>query len=240
MGVQAFVRFALVEFADQARKEEPRIGEVALIRRCVQLAKEAIAGDDGLAAQAAEQASELAHTMGRTIDYKYWCQLASWSPEEAALLALGFDPQDGGLIGFADAEVYRRFEHLRRVAERYVDAGKDRTPAAMYRHMKRFESEFPKEIWKNLKQNERYLMRFERKYKNIKRTTVKMANHKDSYLKIVYALAVDGFGYSKGGRTKAVDNIMEKIEDSGMRLTEKPIRAMLDLAIARYKFLKKK
>ena len=240
MGVQAFVRFALVEFADQVRKEEPKIGEVALIRRCVQLAKEAVAGEDGLAAQAAEQAPELAHTIGRTIDFNYWCQLASWSPEEAAFLALGFDPQDAGLIAFADAEVYRRFEHLRRVAERYVDAGEDRTPAAMYRHMKRFESEFPKEISGNMKKNKRYLMRFERKYRNIKITSKQMANHKDSYLKMIYALAVDGFGYSKGGRTKAVEKIMEKIEDAGMSLTEKPIRAILDLAIDRYKFLKRK
>ncbi|MFG1362386.1 hypothetical protein [Xanthobacter versatilis] len=199
MGVQSFVRFAVAEYAEQARKQEPGIGEGALIKKCVELATEAIGGEDGLAAQAVKQASQLAQAIGREIDFQYWCQLASWTPEEAASLALGFDPHDVRLMGFADDNVYRRFEDLKRVAERHLDAQEDPAPAAIFRHMKRFDAEFPKQIWKNLRKNEKYKLRFERKYRNLKRTSKDMADHKDSYLKLIYALAVDRFHYSKGG-----------------------------------------
>lgn len=162
MGVQAFVRFALAEFADEARKDEPGIREAALIRKCVELASKSIAGHGGLADQAAEQAPELAYVIGRETNFQYWCQLASWNSEEAAFLALGFNPHDIGLIAHADENVYRRFEDLRRVAERYLDAGEDCAPAALFRHINRFNADFPDKIKNELRKNDRYLMRYER------------------------------------------------------------------------------
>lgn len=59
-------------------------------------------------------------------------------------------------------------------------------------------------------------------------------------MKLIQALAVDAFGYKKNCRANAVKKIKERVEESGMKLTEKPIRAILDLAIDRYKFLKKR
>lgn len=239
MNLDAFVRFALAEYAGQARKEEPGIKGVALLRKCIDIASEELKAES-FYDNVSKEAPNLIYAIGCISDYEYWCQLASWSPEEAAFLAMGFDPRGIRLIGFADAGTYRRFEDLRRVAERYLDAGQDRAPAALCRHMKRFGAIFPKEIRQALSRNKRYLMKYERKYNNLKKSSKSVGRHRDSYLKIIYALAVTKMEYSKGGNTNAVSMIMSELDELDMKLTEKPIRAMLDLAVDRYKFLKNK
>lgn len=239
MNPVVFARFALAEYAEQARKEEPTIEGVALLRRCIELARDEIISDS-FYDNISTEAQKLVHNISCVSDYEYWCQLASWTPEEAASLAMGFDPRCIALIRYAEAGTYGRFEDLRRVAERYLDAGKDCAPAALCRHMRRFTSEFPEEILSALRKDKRYLVKFERRYKNLKRTSKKIGGHRDSYLKIIYLFAVNGLKYSKGGKTSAVSKIRDDLDQLGMRLTEKPIRAMLDLAVDRYKFLKNK
>ncbi|MFG1433408.1 hypothetical protein V5F44_21165 [Xanthobacter sp. V2C-8] len=239
MNLVVFTRFALAEYAEQARKEEPTIEGVALLRKCIDLARGEIISDS-FYDNISTEAPKLVHNICCVSDYDYWCQLGSWTPEEAASLAMGFDPRGIAMIRYADAGTYGRFEDLRRVAERYLDAGKDCAPAALCRHMRRFTSDFPEEILSALRKDKRYLMKFERRYKNLKKTSREMSRHRDSYLKIIYALAVDGLKYSKGGKTGAVSKIRDDLDHLDMRLTEKPIRAMLDLAVDRYKFLKNK
>lgn len=239
MNLDVFARFVLAVYADQARKEEPNIGPEALLRRCVELACEEIKSEL-FVENAFEEAPNIVSRIVAVKDYDYWCQLASWTPEEAAFLALGFDPRGAALIHFADARIYQRFEDWRRVAERYRDAGEDCAPAALCRHMKRFNVNFPNEIIAHLKKNERYLMRYQRRYEKLKNTSKRMALHRDSYLKLIYALIVERMGYSEGGHTNVVSKVREELEKLDMSLTEKPIRNILNLAVDRYKFLKKK
>lgn len=237
MRVESFIRLAVSEFAEQVRKEEPGISQTALIRKCVELASAEI---ETVAKQAAEDASQYADSLSREVELDYWGQLASWTPEEAAYLVLGFEPRGASLIGLPDAETQRRFDDLRRVAERYSASSNDQTPAALFRHMERFHNDACSKMRRTLKKYSEYYMIYEKRYNNVKDKQIKNAENRDSHLKIIYAIAVEHYGYSQDKRTDAVKNIKGAVNRSGLNLSEKPIRKILDAAADRFKSLKLK
>lgn len=202
-----------------------------LVKKCITLATQHLNEEDGIAAQAMDMEKAFATPSEHQIDAVYWCRLAAWTPEEAACLAVGYDPDDLALIDRADAETYDLYVRLRRAAERYLAYAEDRAPARLAGHLARFGAKFPKSISRRLKKEDRYYISWRKKYFALKNSQIDDAEHKTSYLKLIYPYVAKKFKYEKGHGTNAVGKIKKDLEDNhNLRLSEKPIRNILNAA----------
>lgn len=230
MNVEKFLRFAISAYSEDVKKDDPNVDAVTFVKRCITLARQDI-GDEEFKRSATKMAEDAADSARRQIDAVYWCRLATWSPEEAGCLAIGYDPDDIALVEHTDDDTYSHYIRIRRAAERYLSCSNDRAPAPLARHLARFGAEFPREILRRLKKEESYYSGWERKYYNLKDEQFGNADNKKSYLTLIYPYVVKRFKFDCKKRTGAVKKIRNDLkEEHGLSLTEKPIRKILEAA----------
>ncbi|MFG1294073.1 hypothetical protein [Xanthobacter versatilis] len=235
---QHLIDIAISKHGDQILKTEKNIGKTALIHGSVLTLHDELKEQLECASYIIDNARYFNINSIPEIDYQYWCTLHCWTPEETACLAIGGDPDNMHLIDFLDLETYTRYRNLKRAAERYLDSAQDRTPAQIYRHMKRFGATFPKPIWKALKKNRKYLEKSDRRYFNARNSQIKDGRHRDSLMKLIYALGVHAHNYIPRKHTDAITAIETSIKDAGLTMDRKTIRRLLTAASNRVNSLK--
>ncbi|TDT99134.1 hypothetical protein DFO45_0839 [Azorhizobium sp. AG788] len=234
MDENQIISLAISEYRSDAEKSEPGISETALIRACVESLNDDL---NRKFEYILNNAKDYKIGSKRDIRIEYWCKLEVWSAEEAAFLAIGFDPDDAKLIDRCSDEEKAIFRDVERAVRRFVDGGNTPFPPDIIYHLKQFGFEFSKEIRSNIRLNERRKARFERKYRRLRKSQIDNAKHLDSLLKLILAFCVIPHEYTQGARTPAVQKIIDTARDHYVHIDKKTVKSILDAAVSRSKFL---
>ena len=165
-------------------------------------------------------------------DYKFWARKSIWTPDEAALLSLGFVPTDSvvGMFEKLDDQSSLKCLLLKEFSERFnliIDANRsgelnaDGNPVDLLKWFIRLEFELPKGLAETV-------FRIQTTERFEKPSGVQESQYSDrekqTLLKLVAAMAVGGYGFNPASsRNPATKDIQSDLDQLGIGLDQKTI-----------------
>ncbi|MDE1570484.1 hypothetical protein [Aquabacter sediminis] len=234
MKIQTLVSFAVRNFKQLALSKHRDEDSISIEELCVVLMMQSLSSDGELYAKSLEY---LRSDDYKNFDFIFWGNIPSWSSEEAAYLALGLDP-NASKYQDLDIEDRSNFERYKRAAERLSQHVEGCSAPEMYRYLLRFGATFDPRIGKIVLKCEKREDMYERKYRNVRKSQIVNATHRDTLYKIIYAYCNRPLMYVLGSNSKATSSIVKKIEDCGLSVTNKNVKLTLENVQARIEFLR--
>lgn len=227
MLAKEFINISISTYKNEIKDEEPNIGNIALVRGCIGKALDFVK-DPEFEKLIYNYSEKFNFSNEKIENIKYWCTLATWTPSESSCLALGIDPDNVESIDLMGSDIIRQYSDFRRAADRFKMINPYAEPAEIVRHLERHGAEFNSEIIKIVRENEKYYLNFEKKYKNNRNNRIKNLKNRDSIMKLIYVLSRSGeYKYELNKNSSAVSRIEMEAQRVGVKLSAKTIRRLL-------------
>lgn len=225
---EALVGMAVERFGDEAGKSSS-IGSIAFIRECIDRLRGELSKEDGLLDEVSANPEDFTYDTPSEVRSDYWANLATWSPIEAAKLAIGRDPDDRSIVTAIER---KRIRDFRRATSRLYSINQSASSLDIFVHLEELGADFPDAISviinKKLRTHPDY--KYKRWYKSLKNKQIKNAEHKATLLKMIYALGNAAYGFTPDKNNEAASRISTKTKLAGVYVSEVTIRKQLNAA----------
>jgi len=166
-------------------------------------------------------------------DFAFWATVACWTPDEAAMLSLGLDPEirEPPVVPVSAQQDSIPYRQRRLLILRAIEAGQLRnplTPLTFVEWAKQYGIQIPEGI---------RLAVIDHDHRHSKAVADDTCNAKvvASMQKMILGMAKGGYGYNPADlRSPVVPDIVRDLDEIGISLSENTIRSRLGEANDRY------